>query len=873
MKKVENKKTMDQLQKGQHLSTLSTVVLILLMLIYLIMTIESSAMLAKQTDIISDHPFEVVIAVGDTTQYISEMNLRTGRLQRHHNAEDVEITTAELEKLQTSIQEPLDKIEELYLGDRRDIRALRDTLTSLEIKQKNFLEYVANEMVTGEEIEVYEQKHLDPLYSKALEEAERITTVAQEKKVGYGETSESLRKITLVSSIILMVLMVGTLLVSQSVLRRQRRELVYRNRLFDDLSLSIDDTFLIRDAETGEIQYCALNMERVLGANPDTGDTYQGLKKEDAEIFNQAIANPAFVSPFEKTVEYTRPDGEKRWMLIRIYKIQASAHSQFISVFSDRTDEIQSHQALQDAMLSAQQANMAKSDFLSRMSHEIRTPLNAIIGMMTIAAAHVTDPVRVGNCITTAVLSSKQLLLIINDVLDMSKIDSNKMVIQNEPFDIFQVVNAFVSTVFAQAKAKEIEFTEIMEGFGEHTVFVGDELRLSQILLNLSSNAVKFTPPGGKIHLSVTRIGTKNKVDMIRFVLSDTGIGMTPDAAERIFQPFEQADATIAGRFGGTGLGMSITQNLVSLMNGSIHVESEQGKGSSFLVDIPFLRGEDKFDEPDFENQNLSAMIVDDDLQVCEQTVSLMEKIKIYAEYRMSGTEAIERLKEVRRQGGDFDICLLDWKMPDMDGVELARLIRREIGADVPIVMISAYDISEIEDEARKAGVNGFLPKPLYRSSVYHAIRDAVEGTIMPGVVEKPLEGKYLLLVEDNVINREIAEVLLQDKGAKVQHAANGHEALEVFLSSKPGEFDAILMDVQMPVMNGYEAAQRIRASSHPQAIRIPIIAVTANAFSDDISAALAAGMNAHVSKPMDIRQLCEVLDEVIEKAGEKIKN
>ncbi|WP_302417327.1 hybrid sensor histidine kinase/response regulator [Blautia marasmi] len=872
MKKVENKKTMDQLQKGQHLSTLSTVVLILLMLIYLIMTIESSAMLAKQTDIISDHPFEVVIAVGDTTQYISEMNLRTGRLQRHHNAEDVEITTAELEKLQASIQEPLDKIEELYLGDRRDIRALRDTLTSLEIKQKNFLEYVANEMVTGEEIEVYEQKHLDPLYSKALKEAERITTVAQEKKVGYGETSESLRKITLVSSIILMVLMVGTLLVSQFVLRRQRRELVYRNRLFDDLSLSIDDTFLIRDAETGEIQYCALNMERVLGANPDTGDTYQGLKKEDAEIFNQAIANPAFVSPFEKTVEYTRPDGEKRWMLIRIYKIQASAHFQFISVFSDRTDEIQSHQALQDAMLSAQQANMAKSDFLSRMSHEIRTPLNAIIGMMTIAAAHVTDPVRVGNCITTAVLSSKQLLLIINDVLDMSKIDSNKMVIQNEPFDIFQVVNAFVSTVFAQAKAKEIEFTEIMEGFGEHTVFVGDELRLSQILLNLSSNAVKFTPPGGKIHLSVTRIGTKNKVDMIRFVLSDTGIGMTPDAAERIFQPFEQADATIAGRFGGTGLGMSITQNLVSLMNGSIHVDSEQGKGSSFLVDIPFLRGEDKFDEPDFENQNLSAMIVDDDLQVCEQTVSLMEKIKIYAEYRMSGTEAIERLKEVRRQGCDFDICLLDWKMPDMDGVELARLIRREIGADVPIVMISAYDVSEIEDEARKAGVNGFLPKPLYRSSVYHAIRDAVEGTIMPGVVEKPLEGKYLLLVEDNVINREIAEVLLQDKGAKVQHATNGQEALEVFLSSKPGEFDAILMDVQMPVMNGYEAAQRIRASSHPQAIRIPIIAVTANAFSDDISAALAAGMNAHVSKPMDIRQLCEVLDEVIEKAGEKIK-
>lgn len=870
MNKVEHKKRMNPLQKGQCLSTLSTVVLILLMLIYLTTTIVSSAMLADQTDIISDHPFEVVIATGNAKQMISEMNLRTGRLQRHHSADDIEITAAALEELQSSIQEPLDKIEALYLGDSGDVRALRDTLTSLKTEQDSFLAYVADETVTGETIEAYEQEHLEPIYSKALREAEHITAVAQQKKVGYGEKSESLRKTILVSSVVLMALMVGTLLISQSVLRRQRRELVYRNKLFDALSLSIDDTFLIREAETGAIQYCALNMDRVLGTNPVT-EAYHGLKKMDADIFNQAVANPDFVSPFEKTVEYTRPDGEKRWLLIRVYKMQVANHSQFISVFSDRTQEIQSHQALKDAMLSAQQANMAKSEFLSRMSHEIRTPLNAIIGMMTIAAAHVTDPTRVGNCITTAILSSKQLLMIINDVLDMSKIDSNKMVVQSEPFDIFQVVNAFVSTVFAQAKAKQIGFTEKMEGFGEHTVFVGDELRLNQILLNLSSNAVKFTPPGGKIHLEVSRIASKNKTDMIRFVLTDTGIGMAPDAIDRIFQPFEQADGTIAGRFGGTGLGMSITKNLVSLMNGTIHVESEPGKGSSFIVDIPFQRGEEKLDEPDFDNQKLSALIVDDDIQVCEQSVSLMEKIKIYSEYRMSGVEALDRLREVRRQGFDFDICLIDWKMPDMDGVELTRRIRREIGTAVPIVMISAYDVTEIEDEARKAGVNGFLPKPLYRSSVYHAIKDAVDGTIMPGVVaEKPLKGIRLLLVEDNLINQEIADQLLQDKGAQVQRAADGREALEAFLGSKPGEYDAILMDVQMPVMNGYEAAQRIRASAHPQAMRIPIVAVTANAFSDDVSAALAAGMNVHVSKPLDIGQLCTVLVEVMKKANEK---
>ncbi len=518
---------------------------------------------------------------------------------------------------------------------------------------------------------------------------------------------------------------------------------------------------------------------------------------------------------------------------------------------------------------------MAKSDFLSRMSHEIRTPLNAIIGMTAIAAASVKDPARVEDCLTKITFSSKHLLMLINDVLDMSKIESSKMVLMNEPFDIFEIVNGYVSTVYAQAKGKGIEFTEAMEGFGEDTVFVGDSLRLNQILLNLSSNAVKFTAPGGRIRLEVSRHKIGKTTDVLRFILSDTGIGMTQEAVAHIFQPFEQADASISKRFGGTGLGMSITKNLVTLMGGQIQIESEPGAGTTCIVDLPFEKdGESRLPEPDFAQQGLRALIVDDERQVCEQTASLLEKIKIAAEWRSSGAEAVARVKETHREGRDIDLCLVDWKMPDMDGVEVTRRIRREVGDDVPIVMISAYDVSEVEEEARAAGVNGFLPKPLYRSSVYAAVKAALEHRGQPsGAGEekpagKPLEGLRLLVAEDNALNQEIAATLLRMNGAVVDCVEDGRQALDAFLASRPGDYDAILMDVQMPVMDGHEAATRIRASSHPQARTVPIVATTANAFSDDISAALAAGMNAHVSKPLDVAQLCKTLLDCIRKGS-----
>lgn len=883
-KKQSQEKPQQQTEKsvrfGSWISVVSTAVLIFLMALYLIMNISSSASLAEQTEIISDHPFEVVISAGDLKLYVSEMSLRTERLQRHRSAEDIESSRTALAQLMSSVQEPLSRVENLYLGDQKDVQAFKDTLGLLQEAQNEFLLIAAQPDVSDAEIEAYELEHLSPLYERLLEQAAKIISIAQERKVGYGEKAESLRQLSLSGSFVLMGLMVAVLLISQLVLYRQRKELIHRSRLFDSLSLSIDDAFIIRDIKTNAINYRGLNLERVLG-DPiaDVGSLYKGLKPEDAQAFREGLVTLQSDMPLEKLVEYTKPDRQKRWMLIRVYRVDNLHAPQLITVFSDRTKEVLSRKAIQDAMLTAEKANAAKSDFLSRMSHEIRTPLNAIIGMTTIAAASVEDAAKVEDCLSKITYSSKHLLMLINDVLDMSKIESSKMVLQNESFDVFEAINGFVSTIYAQAKAKNIDFQEMMEGFGDKTVFIGDSLRLTQILLNIGSNAVKFTPPGGRIRLEVSRIAVRNATDTLRFSLSDTGIGMTQEAIERIFKPFEQADASIAKRYGGTGLGMSITKNLVALMGGKIHVESEPGKGTTCTVDLPFRKAnENDISAPDFGNQALRALVVDDERQVCEQTSALLEKIKICSEWRLSGIEAVDRVKETYRTGQAFDLCLIDWKMPDIDGVEVTRRIRREVGDDLPIVMISAYDISEVEKEARQAGVNGFLPKPLYRSSVYAAIKDALEHKNSSSASEAvsaglPLEGRRLLIAEDNALNQEIAATLLRMNGAVVECANDGRQALDQFLQSSPGYYDAILMDVQMPVMDGLEATRSVRISDHPFAKTIPIIATTANAFSDDVSMALAAGMSAHISKPLDIGQLCRTLSECIRIAESKRTN
>ncbi len=851
---------------------LNMVAVIVLMIVYLIVTLYNSERLAAQTEKMSSHPFEMVVAGGELKMCIAKMQVRVERLYKHNTMDDVIYIRGILDELYEETDQVLKRLKHAYQGSDKEWDNLEDNLDEIKKQQNGFLLYVsADECFPQDQVIAYEEEKIEPLYQETTAMIDEMLEDAEEGGLQYVQNVEQLRVRVLVLSIILMVAMLAVFIFSQYIMWRQRKELQNRSTLFDSLSKSIDDAFVIRDAKSGEIVYRSLNMERVLGISPTDETLYQGLKSEDVDEIYRYIRDFELAASYKKLVEYTRPDGEKRWVLLRLYRVNNLDTPQVISFYSDRTNEEKQRIFLDAAMENADKANQAKGDFLARMSHEIRTPLNAIIGLVTLAIASIEDSAKVQDCLTKINFSSKHLQMLIDDILDMSQIESNKMKLQNEEFDIYQFINSFVVTIYSQAKAKNLEFKESITGFSEGSEYYGDSLRMGQILLNLVSNAIKFTPEGGSVFLKVEKLVTKKNLDIVRFEVTDTGIGMSEEVQERIFAPFEQADSSIAAKFGGTGLGMSITKNLVMLMDGKIYVNSKENEGTTFTVDIPLLKKESETKIPDFENMGLNALVVDDEEEECRHAVRVLQEIKIQAEWVMHGAQAIERVISHHRGNRDYDICLIDWKMHDIDGIEVTRRIRAEVGYDVPIVMISAYDYMEIEEEARAAGVDGFLPKPLYRTAVYEEISRELkerEGRQIQGKAkQKLLSGKKILLAEDNDINRDIAKELLELQGATVIACEDGKQALQAFQNSGIREYDAILLDIRMPVLDGYETAGRIRALNRKDAVIIPMIAVTAHAFSGDVTAALRAGMNAHVSKPLDIAELCDKLIKEMERA------
>ncbi len=851
---------------------LNMVAVIVLMIVYLIVTLYNSERLAAQTEKMSSHPFEMVVAGGELKMCIAKMQVRVERLYKHNTMDDVIYIRGILDELYEETDQVLKRLKHAYQGSDKEWDNLEDNLDEIKKQQNGFLLYVsADECFPQDQVIAYEEEKIEPLYQETTAMIDEMLEDAEEGGLQYVQNVEQLRVRVLVLSIILMVAMLAVFIFSQYIMWRQRKELQNRSTLFDSLSKSIDDAFVIRDAKSGEIVYRSLNMERVLGISPTDETLYQGLKSEDVDEIYRYIGDFELAASYKKLVEYTRPDGEKRWVLLRLYRVNNLDTPQVISFYSDRTNEEKQRIFLDAAMENADKANQAKGDFLARMSHEIRTPLNAIIGLVTLAIASIEDSAKVQDCLTKINFSSKHLLMLIDDILDMSQIESNKMKLQNEEFDIYQFINSFVVTIYSQAKAKNLEFKESITGFSEGSEYYGDSLRMGQILLNLVSNAIKFTPECGSVFLKVEKLVTKKNLDIVRFEVTDTGIGMSEEVQERIFAPFEQADSSIAAKFGGTGLGMSITKNLVMLMDGKIYVNSKENEGTTFTVDIPLLKKESETKIPDFENMGLNALVVDDEEEECHHAVRVLQEIKIQAEWVMHGAQAIERVISHHRGNRDYDICLIDWKMHDIDGIEVTRRIRAEVGYDVPIVMISAYDYMEMEEEARAAGVDGFLPKPLYRTAVYEEISRELkerEGRQIQGKAkQKLLSGKKILLAEDNDINRDIAKELLELQGATVIACEDGKQALQAFQNSGIREYDAILLDIRMPVLDGYETAGRIRALNRKDAVIIPMIAVTAHAFSGDVTAALRAGMNAHVSKPLDIAELCDKLIKEMERA------
>ena len=874
---------------------------------YMAFTALSLHRLGAITDLLYQYPF---IVSGEATQ----MRTRLGELSRTLplfvgrpgvGEDEVNSFLREQAHLQDAA---VARIRDKFRGKESQLTALVNALAELRSVRRDFI--AANVGKDDpEEVEREYARIVLPHFRSVDAILREITAGAEARALDLVEEMNRIRNAAVLVTFVVGIMILLLIMYTHRLESARMAEVAYQERLFRLLGENIDEVFLIADG-AGRLDYVSVNSERILGvpatelrAQPER--LYALFDAPVAEWLRDLLLQLHSRHPSERDVtlypgadagmELRLPSGG-RFFKVRVYPIWVGdSFQRTIVVLNDQTEAIRSQQALNDALQNARTANSAKSSFLSHMSHEIRTPMNAIIGMTTIALSHMDNPARVEDCLGKIALSSRHLLGLINDVLDMAKIEEGKLSINREPFDLKESLRSLATLVMPQVEARGLNFDilvhdEVVENL------VGDALRLNQILLNLLSNSIKFTPAGGSVALEVREVMARDTGVRLQFVVRDTGIGMNSEALEHLYRPFEQASAGTAAKFGGTGLGMAITQNLITLIGGTIQVESEEGRGTTFTVELPFRVQEGAAQAERCELGPLRVLVVDDDQGTCEHADLLLDKMGMTVTWTLNGQDALRLLHEAHDKGEDFDICVIDWKMPEMDGKELARRIRSEIGAShIILILASAYDYSVIEEEARAVGVDAFIPKPFFASSLYNtlctvtrrvAARDeaaaetapeaprggaaAAGESTAPAPAAKGGVGRFdfsdcrLLLAEDNEFNQEIACEFLDMVGATVDVAANGREAVEKFAASAPGTYACILMDVQMPEMDGHEATRAIRALDRPDAREIPIIAMTANAFDDDVAAALAAGMDGHLAKPLDVQAMYRLMEEKI---------
>lgn len=541
----------------------------------------------------------------------------------------------------------------------------------------------------------------------------------------------------------------------------------------------------------------------------------------------------------------------------------------FTNVDEETRASIAQNEALNNALAAAEQANKAKTVFLSNMSHEIRTPMNAIIGLDNIALNDPETPEKTKDYLTKIGTSAEHLLNLINDILDMSRIESGRMVIKSEEFSFSKLLEYVNTMISGQCQEKGLEYHCRIKGqVDDH--YIGDAVKLRQVLINILGNAVKFTPEGGKIELVVERTAQFNGKTTLTFKMSDTGIGMNKDFLPHIFDAFSQEDSSSTNKYGSTGLGLAITKNIVEMMNGNIHVDSEKGVGTTFTVAVTLLDVEDHNTAGDahvIDPNELTVLIVDDDPIACEHAKLVLEKTGIVSESASSGEQAVEMVKLRRARMNPYNLILVDWKMPGMDGVETTKRIREIVGNKSAIIILTAYKWDDVLEEATEAGVDSFISKPLFAANVLDEFESAVrrKGVDLKEATRKvKLEGRRVLIAEDMEINAEIMKAVLQMRKIEADIAENGRVALETFKSHPAGYYDAILMDMRMPEMDGLEATRAIRELDRPDAGTIPIVALTANAFDEDVQRSLQAGLNAHLSKPVQPETLFETLEKLI---------
>ncbi len=821
------------------------------------------------------HPVKVSEALYTFSRNMAKTEIYTDRLRYYNEEPDVQRVKKLIDEIVPQSEAALQYMLSNYLGPREQTERVQTLFGEIQ-QQRAELYKVAGPMDNAS-VSSFIDHRLAPLYVELNDilNNQIRTFIDQTPQRLLGESTRLLKYnmiLSILVALLLPVVVVAVVVVivrsEQKLMQRRMEEQTFRNSLFEIISEHAGNVFMLYNLQKG-MEYVSANVSALLGLDASKVEKeprilFTQCASDSAEVFERFLSSEVLQTPAEKECRFINAvTREEIWMQVGIYPVrERGVVTRYVISLSDMTEMSKTQQVLRDALLNAQGANRAKSEFLSRMSHEIRTPMNAIIGMTTIAATAFDDRRRLEDCLGKIAVSSRHLLMLINDVLDMSKIESGKFLISNEPFELSDLLRNLTSIVYSQARSKGLHFD--MSAEVEHESLRGDMLRVNQVLLNILSNAVKFTSPGGSISLTIKEIPLRvdNRVKM-RFTVTDTGKGMSPEFLEKLFTPFEQEGKASKS---GTGLGMAIASNLVTLMNGTIRVASTPGEGSTFEVDLPFETEEPCGNRHTGTLDELRVLVADHDPGSCEYATLILKRLGVMAEWVLSGSAAVDRVLSAWRREDSYDVVFMDWKMPDVDGIEATRRIRKHVGPDTVIIIISAYDWSEIEHEAREAGANAFISKPMLQSSIYNTLL-SVTGTAEPSKQDAgtpDFSGRRFLLAEDNELNREVAVELLKMAGMSVDTVEDGGEAVKAFAASEPGTYDGILMDVQMPTMDGYEATRRIRRMERPDA-SIPILAMTANAFAEDVAAALESGMNGHIGKPIDIEVLFKTLSDVLE--------